>query len=408
MRSFSKNEQKILLFTNAGHFLSHTFILIFPSIATTLSAELSLPFEEVLKISFLMYLFYGLGSLPSGLLSDNISPKLSLTIYFLGAGIAGIFVFLSGSRIQLMFSLMSLGIFLSIYHPATMGLLSKTIKNRGLALGINGAFGSIGIASAPFLAGIINYLVGWRYVYLLLSAVSILFGMFINIFNFDIKYIKENTETSDRDDKNFQKLLYFAILCVSFLFAGFVYRGQTLVLPTYFEQNIPFLYNLVKSISFIKLEGTKTLSATILTSLVYIVSIAGQIAGGKIADKYELRYSYFFFFAGALPFLFMMYFFKNIPLLIVSMVFIMLTIGMQPIENSIIAKFTPSRWRNTGYAIKFTLTFGVSSFVIYPVGFFQTHYSLTSVFLLFSLVTGLLVLNNFILILATRGLTLKN
>lgn len=140
----------------------------------------------------------------------------------------------------------------------------------------------------------------------------------------------------------------------------------------------------------------------------YVVSIAGQIVGGKIADKYDLRYSYFLFFACALPFLFMMYFFRNIPLLIVSMFFIMLTIGMQPIENSIIAKFTPSKWRNTGYAIKFTLGFGVSSFVIYPVGFFQTHYSLAAVFLLFSLVTAVLVLNCFILILATRGITLKN
>jgi MFS family permease len=408
MRSFSKNEQKILFFTNVGHFLSHTFILIFPSIATTLSAELGLPFEEVIKISFLMYLFYGLGSLPSGLLSDIISPRLSLTAYFLGTGISGIFVYFSGTRLQLLFSLMALGIFLSMYHPATIGLLSKTIKNRGLALGINGAFGSIGIASAPFLAGIINYLVGWRYVYLLLSAVSIFFGLLINIINFKIKYIKENTGTSGQDDKNYTKPLYFMILCVSFLLAGFVYRGQTLVLPTYFEQNVPFLYNLVKSISFIKLEGTKTLSATILTSLVYVVSIAGQIAGGKIADKYELRYSYFLFFACALPFLFMMYFFRNIPLLIVSMFFIMLTIGMQPIENSIIAKFTPSRWRNTGYAIKFTLTFGVSSFVIYPVGFFQTHYSLAAVFLLFSLVTAVLVFNNFILIMVTRGITLKN
>ncbi|HEB31775.1 MAG TPA: MFS transporter [Spirochaetes bacterium] len=408
MRSFSKNEQRILFFTNAGHFFAHTFILIFPSLVAPLSAELSLPFEEVLKISFLMFLFYGLGSLPSGFLSDIISPRLSLTVYYLGIGISGIFVYLSGSRAQLLISLTALGIFLSIYHPVAMGLISKTIKNRGLALGINGAFGSIGIASAPFLAGLITYLFGWRYVYLLLSVVSVLFGLFINIINFEIKYIKKDNNFSDLEEKKYTKLGYFLILCISFLLAGFVYRGQTLILPTYFEQRAPVLYNLVKSISFIKLEGTKTLSATILTSLVYVVSIAGQIVGGKIADKYDLRYSYFLFFACALPFLFMMYFFRNIPLLIVSMFFIMLTIGMQPIENSIIAKFTPSKWRNTGYAIKFTLGFGVSSFVIYPVGFFQTHYSLAAVFLLFSLVTAVLVLNCFILILATRGITLKN
>ena len=412
MKAFTKNERKILLITNAGHFLSHTFILIFPSIATPLSVELNLPFEEVLKISFLMYLFYGLGALPSGFLSDRLIPKVSLLIYFLGIGVSGVLIFFAHYKFQILLSLTVLGMFLSMYHPVGMGVISKSIKNRGMALGLNGMFGSIGIAAAPFLAGTVNYLIGWRYVYLLLSLVSVCFGIVIYIIKIDFSPVERNRNTQSSGygqgeiDEN--KPLYFLILCVSFCLAGFVYRGQTLVLPTYFERKVQFLYNFVKSLNLIKMEGTKTLSSTILTSFVYIISIAGQIAGGKIADRYELRYSYFLFFAFSLPFLIMMYFFKNIPLFVVSIFFILFTIGMQPIENSLIAKFTPPRWRNTFFGIKFILTFGVSSVVIYPIGFFQINYSLEAVFILFSLLIGVLILNNLFLIFVTRGMSLKN
>jgi MFS family permease len=398
------------LFTNAGHYLAHTFILIFPSIATPLSRELGLPFEEVLKVSFLMYLLYGLGSLPCGFISDRLQPKSSLLIYFAGIGVSGILIFFCRTRTHLLLSLMLLGMFLSIHHPAATGLLSKSIKNRGMALGLNGMFGSIGIASAPFLAGMINFFAGWRYVYLLLSIVSVFFGILLSSMKLNIEAVGEKAGLDHPAKKAEMKLLYFLILCVSFCLAGFVYRGQSLVLPTYFEHNIKFLNNFISSMPSMnmKLEGTKTLSATLLTSMVYLISIGGQIAGGKIADRFDLRFSYFIIFACSLPFLVMMYFFRNVPLFIASIFFILFSIGMQPVENSLIARFTPSKWRNTSFGIKFILTFGISSFVIYPIGYFQVHFSLASVFLLFSLLIAVLVMNNLILILVTRGVSLKN
>ena len=408
VRLFTKSEKKILFFTGAGHFLAHSFILIFPSIITPLAAELNLPFEDVIKISFLMYLFYGLGALPSGLLTDRLQPKISLTIYFLGIGLAGFFIAFARTQLQLKLTLMILGIFLSIYHPAGIGLLSKSMKNRGLALGLNGIFGSIGIASAPFLAGTVNYFIGWRYIYRILSIPSIALGILLfstGLYHQESDPISIKTEKEESSQK---KILPFIILCGSMSLAGLVYRGQTLLLPTYFERKINFLYNFVLTLDFFKGEGTKTLSATILTSFVYMISIFGQIMGGKIADKYELRYAYLYFFLFSLPFLIMMYFLKDIPLLAASIFFIMFSIGMQPVENSLIAKFTPHKWRNTSYGVKFTLTFGISSVVIYPISFFQTRYDLSAVFLFFSLIIGILVLNNFFLILLTRGVSVRN
>ena len=41
--------------------------------------------------------------------------------------------------------------------------------------------------------------------------------------------------------------------------------------------------------------------------------------------------------------------------------FAFFSLGMQPIENSLFAQFTPERWRSTAYGLKFTMTFGIGA-----------------------------------------------
>ena len=400
---FSKTERKLLSFTNAGHFFTHALVLIFPSITTPLMAEFGLEAHEVLRLSFFMYLFYGIGALPSGLLADRVHPRITFTLFFTGVGLMSILTFFSKSTLQFQISLMFMGMFLSMYHPLGIGLISKAVRRRGAALGINGVFGSIGIASAPFVAGIISYLLGWRYTYLVLGIPPLFLGLLLYSTGLDYTLVESGADNG-KEGTDTSNVRAFAVLCISMCLAGFVYRGQTLLLPRHFERNVHFLYNFVSSFDFMKLEGTKTLAATILISFVYMIGVIGQLIGGKVADSVDLRYAYFFIFLAILPFLPMLYFFRDIPLFAVSLVFILLLIGMQPVENSLIAQFTPVRWRSTSYGIKFIVTFGISSSVIYPIGFFQTRFSPEAPFLLFFLVTLLLVVNNGVIIALTGKL----
>ena len=397
---FTKPERKLLVFANAGHFFAHSLVLIFPQIITPLMNEFGLEAHEVLRLSFFMYLFYGIGALPSGFLADRINPKITFTLFFTGAGLMSILTFFSKSALQLQVSLMFMGIFLSMYHPVGIGLISKAVGRRGAALGLNGVFGSIGIASAPFIAGIISYFLGWRYIYLIMGIPPLFLGFLLYTTGLDYTIV-ESKKNSGEKDRGSTDVRAFAILCISMCLAGFVYRGQTLLLPQHFERNVHFLFNFVSSFDFMKLEGTKTLSATVLTSFVYMIGIIGQLIGGRVADRMDLRYAYFLIFAGILPILPMIYFFRDMPLFALSLLFILLLIGMQPVENSLIAQFTPIRWRSTSYGIKFATTFGISSLVIYPIGYFQTRFSFEAPFLLFSLITLLLVVNNGIIIAVT-------
>ena len=347
-----------------------------------------------------MYLFFGIGALPAGLLADRVRPKITFTIFFIGVGLTSILTSFSRSTLWLRISLMFMGMFLSMYHPLGIGLISKAVERRGAALGLNGVFGSIGIASAPFIAGIISYFTGWRYIYLIMGVAPLFLGILLYTTGIEYTVRKSEAQHTSGSPAN-SNVKAFAILCISMCLAGFVYRGQTLLLPQHFERNVHFLYNMVSSLDFMKLEGTKTLSATLLTSFVYMIGVIGQLIGGRIADKADLRYAYFFIFAAILPILPLLYFFRDIPLFAISLLFILLLIGMQPVENTLIAQFTPLKWRSTSYGIKFILTFGISSSVIYPIGFFQTRFSFEAPFLLYSLVTLLLVVNNGLIIAVT-------
>jgi fucose permease len=195
---------------------------------------------------------------------------------------------------------------------------------------------------------------------------------------------------------------YFLILCVGLVLAGISYRGNMLLLPAYLELNTTFFNDFISSFSFIKQQGTATLAATVLTSLVLVTGIFGQVLGGKLADTVDLRRAYLLVHGASLPFIFAMAFTTEHWLVLCAALYVCFSLGMQPIENSLIAALTPQRWRSTSYAIKFILNFGVGATVVYIIGPVKNAFSLETVYVFLSGVTFLLVISIFVLLVASR------
>ena len=403
------NEKKIVIITGAAHFLCHFYELIFPALAIPLMLSLKMDLADVLKLSFFMYLLYGLGALPWGMISDRFGNRRSLIIFFLGCGIGAFMTALSQSKSSLMISLAVIGFFASIYHPAGMGLISLGVKNRGMALGINGVAGNIGLVSAPFAAGLLNWLVGWEMTYVLIGTFSIIWGVILFFTAIDETPLPEHTETMESSSNtNNSYIRYFVIMCIIMTIAGLSYRANSLVLPAYLEFKASFLWNFFQRIDLSNLQGTKTLAATLLASSIYLVGIFGQLAGGKVADKYDLRWMYLTFHALSLPFVILMGIVSEQLLVISAAIYVFFSLGMQPIENSLVAKFTPSRWRSTGYGIKFILVFGVSSFTVYLVGWIKALWNLEAVYFFAGGAVALLVITIMYLIWTSRGVSCRN
>ncbi|MBW2674330.1 MAG: MFS transporter [Deltaproteobacteria bacterium] len=403
------NERKIIHFTCVAHFFTHFYEMIFPALAIPLMLSLKMDLAEVLKLSFLMYLLYGLTALPWGMVADRFNNRSVLIIFFAGTSFGSVLTALSDTPTSMMLSLAVIGFFASIYHPAGMGLISIGVKNRGMALGINGVAGNLGLISAPFAAGLLNWLVGWEVTYLIIGALGIVWGIVLFMVDIDETPVhadpEENTSNSSNGNNNIR---YFLILCIAMTIAGLVYRGNSVVRPAYLELTSSFLWELLREIDLPNLTGAKTVAATLLTSLIYMVGILGQILGGKVADRYDLRWMYLAFHTCSLPFVILMGLVSQELLVLSAGMYIFFSLGMQPIENSLVAKYTPSRWRSTGYGIKFILVFGIGAMAVYLVGWIKAAWSLSAVYLFAGGLVSLLVLAISILIWVSRGTTCKN
>jgi len=402
------NERKIILFTCAAHFFTHFYEMIFPALAIPLMLSLQMDLADVLKLSFLMYLLYGLTALPWGMVADRFNNRSALIIFFAGTSFGAVLTALSDTPTSMMLSLAVIGFFASIYHPAGMGLISLGIRNRGMALGINGVAGNLGLISAPFAAGLLNWLVGWEVTYLIIGGLGIIWGGALLMVKIDETPVHADPDDNPATPGNGNNMRYFVILCIAMTIAGLVYRGNSVVLPAYLELKASFLWDLLRGVDLPNLTGAKTVAATLLTSFIYLVGILGQILGGKVADRYDLRWMYLAFHACSLPFVILMGLVSQELLVVSAGIYIFFSLGMQPIENSLVARYTPSRWRSTGYGIKFILVFGIGAMAVYVVGWIKEAWSLSAVYLFAGGLVALLLITIFILIGASKGTTCRN
>jgi MFS family permease len=367
--------------------------------------------KDVLELGFPMYLMFGLCALPWGFFADHFSNRLALMIGFFGCAAGSFLTALSSTPAGILWSLAVVGLFSCICHPAGMGLISHGVKNRGTALGIFSVAGTVGLIVGPFLAGLMNWLAGWKVAYAVMGAVSLLWGVALIFIQIDETPVTQESPAADGGGGSSNTfplgtvILFFWIVTLG----GLVYRINIVALPAYLEFKAGFLAAALHDLLNVPtVAATTTMAAAALTSVIYIAGIFGQIYGGKIADRYELRRLYIVFNAAILPLALLMAFLTEQYLVAAAAAYVFFALGIQPIENSLIATFTPPRWRSTGYGLAAILIFGVGALAVYLVGWVSTRWSLGTVYLFSSALLVLIVVNIVLLFIATRGRELRN
>jgi len=405
------NEKKIILFTSVSHFLFHFYEIAFPALTIPLMLSLNMDLKDVLQLGFPMYLMFGLLALPWGIFSDHFSNRLGLAICFIGGAAGALMAAFSSTPALITISLAAIGFFACISHPAGMGLISHSTKRVGTSLGIFSVAGSVGLVIGPFVAAFLNWIAGWKFAYLAAGIFSLFWGiamLFVRIDETPVHH--ESTDTSAGRAVNntahpFGRLfLFFFIVTLG----GLAYRINIVALPAYLELKAGFLSEYIQSLGIHKLAGTATLAAAALTSVVYLSGIIGQFISGKLADRSELRGQYFLFNAASLPFILMMAYFTDVRLVLASAAYVFFALGLQPIENSLIAKFTPRRWRSTGYGFAMILIFGVGALAVFVVGWVSRSWGLESAYLVSAGLIALIVLSIILLIFITKGISFHN
>jgi len=397
-------ESKIITVSATIHFLTHMSMLIFPAMVMPIAREMNTPPATIISLGFFMYFLYGGLALPAGFLADRWSRISILKICAAGISVASFAAGYSSTIAGLTVAMALLGLFCGFYHPAGLGLLAHEIGKQGRAHGINGIFGNLGIAAAPLLAGAVLMFANWRYVFFVTGGMGL--AALLLVFLLEVREREGHAPASGAPkDDSAHKARYFAILLGAMTVVGLIYRANTMAMPTLLETaSGGALADIITTVADRLGQDAGSGAAAIIVSSLFMFSVVGQAVGGKVADRVDLRHGYIFFHAMTAVFMALVALLSGVPLYLAAAGMIFFNLGMQPIENSLVSKFIPSRWISTGYGIKFTFTFGVGSLAVGQVAWAEQAIGLKSLYLILAAEAALATILAVWLLAATRRL----
>ncbi len=348
-----------LLFANIAHFYSHVMMLVYPTVVIALEAAFERPYGELLSLSFVGFVLYGVAALPAGWLGDRWSTPAMLAVFFFGTGAAGIAAGFATGPLGIVIALGGIGLFSSIYHPVGIAwVVANAAGARGRALGINGVFGTAGIACAPLIAGALTAAFGWRYAFFVPGAACIATGIgFLFVMRRMAGQAAHKGAAAETGVPRAQAIRGLAILGVTVLCVGLLAQAHTVVLPKIFAVRAPSV-----------VEWAGLIGAGGLASLALAIGALGQLAGGWLADRFRLTLAYPAAFVAMIPIALLSADLSGLPLVVTAGAIMFLITASSPVENSLVARYCPARWRASAYGAKFVLGLGVSSLAVPAVG----------------------------------------
>ncbi len=390
------SETGIVTVTSLGHFICHLGELIFPGVLVAVIFEFSVGKEIATSFPMMGYALMGFAAPAIGLWADRWGPTRVYQYFFLGMFVTSLLVVVAYHPVFLVISLTLLGVALSIYHPVGLSMISLGVKARGRAMGVNGIFGSLGIALGPpvgLLAVAIGY---WRGAYILLAILSLgallLYWRFLKkagqVVGFGpdpflrLTRSKSNSQLSNpepapEEDSTQTRPLMF--LYATMLLAGFNYRCFITALPTFLTGEQPK-------------TGDLTYGAIVAFSSLLLGGV-GQLLGGHWGDRFGARYVYPTLIALVAPLFLLLGLAEGtwlaVPIVCTMTIFLF---GQQPVENSTIAEITSKRRRSIAYGAKFALSFGIGAVGSFAAGLIWEEFnSMGPVFFLTAALEGVMV-----------------
>ena len=341
-----------IIFSCVGHAFMHILVSLFLTIVLALEREWDLSYDALIEIWTLGAFLIGAGAPLAGWLSDRYGEVWLMVAFFVGAGMATVFAGLADGSMELLIALSALGLCAAIYHPVGLAWVVKNAVGRGKVLGIVGISGSIGLAFASLLAGSLTDLSGWRSAFVAPGVAAIAVGGVLAWLAITGRVVDRKTDLAPAaDEAKIDLIRAFGILLLTMVLGSLYYTAFATVLPKWI------------SVAISPGETLDTATVGMLVTIIYLVGATGQIAGGWLADRYALKWVYALTFAIKIPMTLLAIGIGGWSLFLVAIV-IGFTLDLSgPVENILLARYSPQRRRGLIYGLKY-----VAGFAAAPLG----------------------------------------
>jgi MFS family permease len=346
-------------FVNLGHFLDHLAMLIYATAVLVMSAEFGLGYEQMLPLSLGGFIAFGGGSLPAGWLGDHWGRRNMMLVFFLGLGGALILTGFVSSPWQITVCLTLVGLFASIYHPVGIAMLVKDQQRVGGALGWNGVWGNLGLASAALIAGTFADHLSWRAAFIAPGLFSLAAGLaFALLVPAAPAPAGRAAAARPRPVPDTLVRRVFTLLTVMTLCSGVIFAATTNAMPKIFDERLSALVHTTTGIGS-------------LISMVYAVAAMAQLLVGRLIDRYSLRGIFLPLAALQVPLLLLAGALSDWSMLAVAVAMMFVVFGLIPINDAMVARYVQDTWRSRVYALRYVVSFGASLPAIPLVAYLQ-------------------------------------
>ncbi len=346
----------LALLLNVAHAIDHMFLLIFATAVAAIAADFGSPdWESLMPYGVGAFLLFGLGSLPAGRLGDLWGRRQMMLVFFFGMGVSALLVAFTQSAWQLAGALTLMGAFASIYHPVGIPMLVRGTRRPGLAIGVNGLAGNLGVAFAAVATGFLVKYAGWRVAFIVPAGVAIAGGIAFACVAPREPAPPARGARPRAGNETPALARIFVVMTVAAISSSLLFNFTT-------NGNGQLLRE-----RFAGIVDDPALLGTLL-ACVYVIASFAQVAIGLLIDRYPLKRLYVGVVALQAP-LFVAAAdatgWKLYALLLASMVTVF---GAIPFTDAMIVRFVDDRMRSRVSGMRLTVSFGVSSAAVWLLG----------------------------------------
>jgi MFS family permease len=278
-----------------------------------------------------------------------------MLVFFFGMGFSALLVAFTRNAWQLAGALTLMGAFSSIYHPVGIPMLVRGAPRPGLAIGINGLAGNLGVAFAAVTTGFLVKYAGWRAAFVVPALVAIACGIvFARVAPREqtppARGVRSNAAHDAPALARIFVVMTAAAISSSLLF-NFTTNGNGQLLRERFAGIV---------------EDPALLG--VLLACVYVVASFAQVAIGVLIDRYPLKRLYVCVVALQAPLFVAAADATGWKLYALLLAFMVAVFGAIPFTDAMIVRFVDDRMRSRVSGMRFTVSFGVSSAAVWLLG----------------------------------------
>jgi len=341
---------------NVAHALDHMFLLIFATAVGAIAADFGFPdWETLMPYGVGAFVLFGLGSLPAGRLGDLWGRRQMMLIFFFGMAGSALLIASTRDAWQLAGALTLMGAFSSIYHPVGVPMLVRGAPRPGLAIGVNGLAGNLGVALAAVATGFLVKYAGWRAAFVVPALLATGCGiLFARIAPREQAPPAHGTRTGGAHTTPALARI-FLVMTVAAISSSLLFNFTT-------NGNGQLLRE-----RFAGITGDPALLGTLLAA-VYVIAAFAQVAVGMLIDRYPLKPLYVGVVALQAPLFVAAATADGWTLFVLQIAFMVAVFGAIPFTDAMIVRFVDDRMRSRVSGMRLAVSLGVSSVAVWLLG----------------------------------------